>query len=62
LLAFAIRRAGRAAIAMEARGLAPGARRTVIAAPRFHRRDIAFVAVALAMLALCISWSIRADA
>ena len=62
LLAFAIRRAGRAAIAMEARGLAPGAPRTVIAAPRFHRRDIAFVVCALAMLALCISWSIRADA
>lgn len=62
LLAFAIRRAGRAAIAMEARGLAPGAPRTITTAPRFHRRDVAFVAVALAMLALCISWSIRADA
>jgi energy-coupling factor transport system permease protein len=47
---------------MEARGLTPGAPRTVIAAPRFHRRDIAFVVSALAVLALCISWSIRADA
>ena len=62
LLAFAIRRAGRAAIAMEARGLARGAPRTVIAAPRFRRRDITFIAIAFAMLALCISWSIRADA
>lgn len=56
LLAFAIRRAGRAAIAMEARGLAPGTLRTVIAAPRLRRRDLAFITIALAMLALGISW------
>lgn len=55
LLAFAVRCAGRAAIAMEARGLALGAPRTVIASPRFSRRDLAFLAIALGILALCIS-------
>lgn len=43
LLAYAIRRAGRSALAMEARGLAPGARRTVTNAPSLTRRDGAFV-------------------
>lgn len=56
LLAFAIRRAGRAAIAMETRGLAPDAPRTVVSAPRLHGRDLAFIAIAFAALALCISW------
>lgn len=53
LLAFAIRRAGRTAIAMEARGLGPDAPRTIMNAPAFHRRDGVFVVVALGMLGLC---------
>ena len=53
LLAFAIRRAGRTAIAMEARGLAPHAPRTIMNAPAFHGRDGVFVVVALGMLGLC---------
>lgn len=44
LLAYAIRRAGRAALAMEARGLAPGRDRTVMNAPVLGGRDVAFVA------------------
>jgi energy-coupling factor transport system permease protein len=56
LLAFAIRRAGRAAIAMEARGLATGAPRTVSGAPRLQRMDFVFVAIALAMLVACSVW------
>jgi energy-coupling factor transport system permease protein len=51
LLAYAIRRATRAAIAMEARGLEPGRRRTILDAQRFGRGDAAFVAVAFALLA-----------
>jgi energy-coupling factor transport system permease protein len=54
LLAFAIRRAGRTAIAMEARGLAADAPRTVINAPAFHSRDIIFVSVAVVSLGACI--------
>jgi len=54
LLAFAIRRAGRAAIAMEARGLAPATARTVIDAPRFGWRDCFFVVSSAALLALLI--------
>jgi energy-coupling factor transport system permease protein len=53
LLAFAIRRAGRTAIAMEARGLSPDAPRTIMNAPAFHGRDGVFVVVALGMLGLC---------
>jgi len=53
LLAYAIRRAGRTAIAMEARGLGPDGPRTILNAPGFHRRDGIFVLAALAMLALC---------
>ncbi|QRM28530.1 energy-coupling factor transporter transmembrane protein EcfT [Microvirga sp. VF16] len=53
LLAFAIRRAGRAAIAMEARGLSPDAPRTIMNAPAFHGRDGVFVVAALAVLGLC---------
>jgi energy-coupling factor transport system permease protein len=55
LLAFAIRRAGRAAIAMEARGLSPDAPRTIVNVPGFYRRDVVFVLVALAAIA---SWSL----
>jgi energy-coupling factor transport system permease protein len=53
LLAFAIRRAGRTAIAMEARGLGPDVPRTIMNAPAFHGCDGVFVAVALGMLGLC---------
>ncbi|MGO4523630.1 energy-coupling factor transporter transmembrane protein EcfT [Microvirga sp. 2MCAF35] len=53
LLAFAIRRAGRTAIAMEARGLSPDAPRTIMNAPDFHGRDGVFIAVAFAILGLC---------
>lgn len=54
LLAFAIRRAGRAAIAMEARGLSAGGKRTILGAPRFHVRDAAFIALAAGALGLCV--------
>jgi len=50
LLAYAIRRASRAAIAMEARGLDAGINRTVLGAPLLHRRDTAFICIALALL------------
>jgi energy-coupling factor transport system permease protein len=53
LLAFAIRRAGRTAIAMEARGLSPDGPRTIMNAPAFHWRDGVFVAVALGVLGAC---------
>ncbi|WP_114944964.1 energy-coupling factor transporter transmembrane component T family protein [Microvirga calopogonii] len=53
LLAFAIRRAGRTAIAMEARGLGPDTPRTIMNAPTFRRRDGFFIAVAVAILGLC---------
>ncbi|MBA1156247.1 energy-coupling factor transporter transmembrane component T family protein [Microvirga mediterraneensis] len=53
LLAFAIRRAGRTAIAMEARGLSPDAPRTIMNVPDFDGRDGLFVAVALLILGLC---------
>jgi len=52
LLAFAIRRAGRAAIAMEARGLSPSAPRTTINVPRLAPRDLVFVPAALLLLVL----------
>ena len=55
MLAFAIRRASRAAIAMEAKGLGAPGRRTVLGAPEFHRRDVLFLlssAVCLAGLVL----------
>jgi energy-coupling factor transport system permease protein len=55
LLAFAIRRAGRTAIAMEARGLSPDATRTILNAPRFSRRDAIFALIALAALGACAS-------
>jgi energy-coupling factor transport system permease protein len=46
LLAFAIRRAGRAAIAMEARGLGGTGSRTLIHVPRLCRRDLWFILAA----------------
>lgn len=51
LLAFAIRRASRSAIAMEARGLLPGAERTIMDVPDFRARDAAFAIAALAAIA-----------
>ena len=54
LLASAIRRAGRAAISMETRGLAPGAPRTILGAPVLHRRDAVFAASAMLLLAALV--------
>ena len=54
LLAFAIRRAGRMAIAMEARGLAPRDARTVTATPPFAPGDAVFIVLALGILAGCV--------
>jgi energy-coupling factor transport system permease protein len=53
LLAFAIRRAGRTAIAMEARGLSPDAPRTIMNAPTFDGRDAAFMVIAWGLLSAC---------
>lgn len=53
LLAFAIRRAGRTAVALEARGLSPDGPRTVMNAPGFRRSDIIFIVAALGMISLC---------
>jgi energy-coupling factor transport system permease protein len=53
LLAYAIRRAGRTAIALEARGLSPKGPRTVLNAPRFRRGDGVFVMIGLAAIGLC---------
>ena len=52
LLAYAIRRAGRTAIAMEARGLSPGSR-TIANVPSFTWRDGVFVVLAAGTIALC---------
>jgi energy-coupling factor transport system permease protein len=59
LLAFAIRRAGRTAIAMEARGLSPDAPRTIMNAPAFHGRDGVFVVVAVGVLGGCVVAMVR---
>ena len=56
LLAYAIRRAGRAAIAMEARGLGSGGKRTILNAPRLGRRDAGFAVTALTLLVVCFAW------
>lgn len=53
LLAFAVRRAGRTAIALEARGLSPAGPRTVMNAPRFTGADLVFVMAAVAAIGLC---------
>ncbi|MAS05187.1 MAG: cobalt transporter [Ahrensia sp.] len=55
LLAFAIRRAGRAAIAMETRGLTGGRPRTVVGAPRLRRRDGLCGAAAILLLAAVLA-------
>jgi energy-coupling factor transport system permease protein len=54
LLAFAIRRASRAAIALEARGLAAGRARTVIGSPPWRLGDAVFVAIALPLPAVAL--------
>lgn len=59
LLAFAIRRAGRAAIAMEARGLGASQTRTIVGAPRLSQKDGAFAGIALAVLAVTLFWVLR---
>jgi len=57
LLAYAIRRAGRAALAMEARGLTPGRARTVMHVPVLCRRDAWFVVVSGLLLLMAIFWA-----
>lgn len=61
LLAFAIRRASRAAIAMEARGLTGHGSRTILGAPVLARRDAVFAGAALALLAAActLAWALR---
>lgn len=54
LLAYAIRRAGRIAIAMEARGLSPDSPRTILNAPRFRGRDAVFVSIGVGVIAGCV--------
>jgi len=55
LLAFAIRRAGRAAIALEARGLGGSGQRTLIKVPELNRRDLAFSIATIALLSLLLA-------
>lgn len=57
LLAYAIRRAGRTAIAMEARGLGLSSRRTVAGAPKWRQGDLAFVVSAGTLLGAAIAWA-----
>jgi energy-coupling factor transport system permease protein len=59
LLAFAIRRAGRSAIAMEARGFGARPARTMIGVPGFGWGDAAFVAAGFALLHFLLTrWSL----
>ena len=55
LLAYAIRRAGRSAIAMEARGLSRNGRRTYLDTPALRRRDRVFVGCSLTLLVGCVT-------
>jgi energy-coupling factor transport system permease protein len=55
LLAYAIRRASRTAIAMEARGLSPDAPRTILNAPHFRQRDAAFMALGVVTLGIAVA-------
>lgn len=52
LLAYALRRAGRAAVAMEARGLGAGPDRTIVGAPSLRPADAVLVGTAIAVLAI----------
>lgn len=54
IMAFAIRRAGRTAIAMEARGFAAGRPRTIVDVPGFSKGDALFAAAMAACLAAAI--------
>jgi len=54
LLAFAIRRATRTAIALEARGLSPDRPRTVIGAPIFAVRDAVFAVLSMLLVAAAV--------
>jgi len=54
LMAFAIRRAGRMAIAMEARGFVAAQQRTIINVPGFSHHDAIAAAAGLASLVLAI--------
>lgn len=54
LLAFAIRRAGRTAIAMEARGLGHSSPRTIARVPAFRRRDFLFAVLAAGLLSILV--------
>lgn len=58
LLAFAIRRAGRAAIAMEAKGLSASSGRTILGAPRMRLSDALLAGSAAALLATLIAMTI----
>lgn len=51
MLAFAIRRASRAAIAMEAKGLGASRNRTILGAPEFGKCDVVFLLLSAGMLA-----------
>lgn len=55
LMAFAIRRAGRMAIAMEARGFVAAQQRTIINVPSFSHHDAIAAAAGLASLVLAIT-------
>lgn len=59
LLAFAIRRAGRAAVAMEARGLGASPQRTFLSAPVPGPGDVWFCAGGLGALAAVVSIALR---
>lgn len=61
LLAYAIRRAGRSALAMEARGLAPAAPRTILDAPVIRRRDGVFALGGSGLLAAIVLGTIYAS-
>lgn len=54
LLAYAIRRATRAALSFEARGLRPGRARTHLPQPQMTRADAIFLATGLALLGLTL--------
>lgn len=60
LLAFAIRRATRTAIALEARGLSPDRPRTVIGAPVFRQRDAVFALISMLLVAAALAVTLGA--
>jgi energy-coupling factor transport system permease protein len=57
VLAYAVRRASRTTIAMEARGLDAPGRRTVAGAPEWRCRDLVFASTALLLLGAAICWA-----